>query len=143
MVKILILSQGELADVLLRANETITGTSGCLSALCLDWEDSIESAESRVRQALRDLDAPEGVLILTDMVGSTPYNVAAGLCEPGRVELVAGVNLPMILRLGCQDQHEGSVDGIAGWIEAKGRGSVRRYRRPAPERITDEADEAR
>ena len=130
MVKILILSQGQLADVLLRACETISGSCGCLSALCLDWKDSIDSAEDKVRRALADLEAPEGVLILTDMVGGTPYNVAAGFCEPGQVELVAGVNLPMVLRLSCRDEDEGTVEGIAAWIEAKGRGSVRRHRRP-------------
>lgn len=130
MVKFLILTHGNLAQVLLDSSRTIAGSCRCLSALSLDWHDSIEQAEEKVAAALAALAPADGILILTEMTGGTPYNVATGFCRPGEVEVVAGVNLPMVVRLGCQDEHPGSVDEIAEWIEAKGRRSVRRYGRP-------------
>lgn len=126
MVEILILSHGGLAEELLRAAETINGTSSGVKTLCLDWEDSLEEALDKTRRACHEMTGPEGLLILTDMFGGTPHNVARQLAEPGRIEVVTGANLPMVVRLCCRDRDDRPLAELAEWIGAKGRRSIRR-----------------
>lgn len=129
MVGTLILTHGELAHVLLAAAEVIAGRLEGFEALSLEWADSQEEAARKIRQVLDGLDSGEGVIILTDMYGGTPFNIARQLTEPGRVELLCGVNLPMVLRLGCRSGsgcEDMSVRELALWLEGKGRESVRR-----------------
>ena len=66
----------------------------------------------------------DGLLILTDIYGGTPNNVALTLRQPGRVEVVSGVNLPMVVRLGCGAESERSLEEIAEWIGSKARASI-------------------
>jgi len=128
MVKTLIVSHGELAHVLLRSAETIAGPNPALAAVTLAWDDEPAEARRKLAEAIRTLGTDEGLLILTDMFGGTPNNIAAGFAEPGRVEVVAGVNLPMVLRLECMAETGArTVSELAAWIEAKGRGSIRHH----------------
>ena len=124
MIKTLILTQGRLAQELLAAAEVIVGKELAIDALCLSWEDSFEEASRRTRKAIEQLDNDDGVLILTDIYGGTPHNVAASFRRPGQVEVVSGVNLPMIVRLGCHGADEVALDHLAGWIQRKGQGSI-------------------
>ncbi len=66
----------------------------------------------------------DGLLILTDIYGGTPHNIALTLRRPGRVEVVSGVNLPMVVRLGCGADSEMSLEEMAEWIGAKARASI-------------------
>jgi PTS system mannose-specific IIA component len=126
MVKTLIVSHGDLAHVLLRSAETIAGPNPALAAVSLAWDDEPAEARRKVAEAIGALGAEDGLLILTDMFGGTPNNIAAGFAEPGRVEVVAGVNLPMVLRLECMGETgTRTVSDLAAWIESKGRGSIR------------------
>jgi PTS system mannose-specific IIA component len=70
------------------------------------------------------LDHGEGVLVLTDMYGDTPSNAALSCARPGRVAVVTGVNLPMVVRLGCREDSGDSVEELARWLEIKGRRSI-------------------
>lgn len=129
MVGTLILTHGGLAHELLAAAQVIAGELHAFEALSLEWGDSHDTAREKVLAALARLDRPEGVLILTDMYGGTPFNVAKELTEPGKVELLCGVNLPMVLRLGCRTGggcERMKVAELAEWLEGKGRQSVRR-----------------
>ena len=118
MVSTLILTHGRLASELLEAAETIVGElPEDFAALTLEWDDSFEVA-------LEALGSANGILILTDMYGGTPYNVAASLRAEGRVEVVTGVNLPMVVRLGCPGATEKDVEVLAEWIQSKARGSI-------------------
>lgn len=124
MVTTLILTHGGLARELLIAAETIVGTLEDFKIVTLEWTDTFEQASKKTRGALEDLGSKDQVLILTDMFGGTPYNVAASLVEPGRVEVVTGVNLPMVVRLGCPDARDKDVVELADWIQAKARNSI-------------------
>lgn len=129
MVGTLILTHGGLAHELLAAAQIIAGELDAFEALSLDWGDSHDTAREKVVAALARLDRNEGVIILTDMYGGTPFNVAKELTEPGRIELLCGVNLPMVLRLGCRTGggcERMKVEELASWLEGKGRQSVRR-----------------
>lgn len=124
MVTTLIVTHGGLAQELLAAAEIIVGSMQNFKILTLEWTDSFDEARRKIREALSELDSDQQVLILTDIYGGTPYNVAASLAEPGRVEVVTGVNLPMVVRLGCPDTDDKSVTELAVWIQAKARTSI-------------------
>jgi mannose PTS system EIIA component len=126
MVGKLILSHGNLANELLATASRIVGDTSGFSALSLSWEDGCDRAEERIRARIGELDRGAGVLILADMYGDTPCNAARRLIEPGRVELVSGVNLPLIVRLACNPGLPQDVAELADWAVTKGRKGVQR-----------------
>jgi PTS system mannose-specific IIA component len=124
MVTTLIVTHGRMAQELLEAAQMIVGEMPRFVAITLDWDDSVEQVTEKTRRALEAVDPDDEVLILTDMYGGTPFNVAAGFYEPGRVEVVTGVNLPMVVRLGCPTSDEMTVSEVADWIQVKSRASI-------------------
>jgi mannose PTS system EIIA component len=128
MIGRLILTQGGLAQELLAAAQTISGQNGATmtgyEALSLDWHEPVEQAKDKVRAALDRLDQGEGVLILTDMYGGTPCNVALSFLEIGKVEVLTGVNLPMVVRLTCPGLDGLDVTELGKWLQAKAQRSV-------------------
>lgn len=125
MIQTLILTHGNLAEALLDTAHAIVGELEGLHALSLDWNEPGDVLQERVAQVLRRLDQGEGVLILTDLYGDTPSNLALSVLDPGHVEVVTGVNLPMVLRLGCLGAHAMGVDELARWIQQKGKQGIR------------------
>lgn len=124
MIGKLILTHGGLARELLAAAQVISGRLSSFEALSLDWNDSFEEAKAKVRTAIDHLEEGQGVLILTDMYGGTPSNVAVTFLQPGRVEVLSGVNLPMVLRLACQQNEEpADLAEMARWLQTKGQRS--------------------
>lgn len=123
-IPVLIVTHGGLAAELLAAARVIAGELPDFEALALDWREDLETARRRVGERVVALDHGEGVLVLTDMYGDTPSNAAFSWARPGRVAVVAGVNLPMVVRLGCRDDAGGSVEELARWLEIKGRRSI-------------------
>lgn len=125
-VAVLVLTHGPLARELLASARAIAGELEHFDALALGWSDGIEETRQKLGEALRRLDRGAGVLVLTDIFGGTPSNVAMALREPGRVEVVSGVNLPMLVRLGCSKLTAGkmSLAEMAEWIRDKGKASI-------------------
>lgn len=124
MIGALILSHGRLAAELLAAAQVIAGALPGFEALSLDWSDRFDEAQVKVREALTRLDQGDGVLVLTDMFGGTPCNVSLTFLQPGRVEVLTGVNLPMVLRLACMPRPEMGVHDLALWLREKGKQSI-------------------
>ncbi len=124
MVGVLILTHGRLAPELLSAARVISGNLETFEALPLEWSDNFEEAHSKVKGVLGRLDNGQGTLIFTDILGGTPFNVAMAFREPGRVEVVAGVNLPMVVRLGCLLKDDMPLSELTSWIRDKGRSSI-------------------
>jgi mannose PTS system EIIA component len=130
MVQVLILSHGALAHALVDTAERIVGRLEDVQALSLDWDEAHDTLLGRLHEVIDSIDEGDGVLILTDLFGDTPSNLALGLIEPGRVEVVTGVNLPMVLRLACvpregnQGSRPATVGDLACWIQAKGRQGI-------------------
>jgi PTS system mannose-specific IIA component len=126
MIGKLLLTHGGLARELLAAADKISGRLSGFEALSLDWGEGFDQAWSQVGEALERLDQGDGVLILTDVYGGTPCNVAMTFYQAGKIEILAGVNLPMILRMACQAGSDGgrSVSELAGVLQEKGQRGV-------------------
>jgi PTS system mannose-specific IIA component len=124
MIGTLILTHGGLARELLSAAQVISGRLSGIEALSLDWTEGLEEAKVKVKAAIERLDQGQGVLILTDMYGGTPCNVALAFLEPGRIEILTGVNLPMVLRLACQSDGQENVGEVVHWLQSKAQRSL-------------------
>ena len=95
---LLIVSHGGLAEEFRRALLRIIDAGATVAAVSIGWDDDTELAKGRIREGLDAVDGGGGVVVLTDMFGGTPANLAMTFCEPGRVEVVTGVNLPMLIK---------------------------------------------
>jgi len=124
MVSVLILTHGGVAPELLKTARVISGNLDAFKALSLEWSDSFGQAKTKVGSALEALDPTQGILVLTDILGGTPFNVAMAFREPGRIEIVSGVNLPMVVRLGCLLNNNKALHELTTWIRDKGRASI-------------------
>jgi len=98
MIGGLIVTHGSLAIELLNAAEMIVGEIHHITAVSLGWHDDVDMATTMIEKALGRVRGPEGVLILTDMFGGTPTNISSTFLDPGKVEVVTGVNLPMLIK---------------------------------------------
>lgn len=127
MIGVLVITHGPLADELLRAAERINEPRPGLHALALDWTAGLEASTELIRSEIERLDTGKGVLLLTDMYGDTPSNAARACCVPGRVEMISGVNLPMVVRLSCTLNEHSTLPEVAAAVEAKGQRSIHRF----------------
>jgi PTS system mannose-specific IIA component len=98
MLGLLVLSHGRLAEELVQAAMKIVGPVESLEAVSIGWDDDVSGARERIEAAIERVGRDSGVLILTDMFGGTPTNIALSLLEQGRIEVVTGVNLPMLIK---------------------------------------------
>ena len=96
---VLIVAHGELAEVLSRVVEKILGTPFGVETVSVGWEDDVEASRKRVEEALRRANRGRGVLILTDMFGGTPTNIVLPFLREKDVEIVTGMNLPMLVKV--------------------------------------------
>ncbi len=99
MIGLVLVTHGRLADEFVRALEHVVGHQEMLKAVCIGPEDRMELRRADIAEAVKSVDSGDGVIILTDMFGGTPSNLAISLLEEGRVEVVAGLNLPMLVKL--------------------------------------------
>jgi PTS system mannose-specific IIA component len=105
-----IVTHGHLAGELLAAAEMIIGPVSHITAVSIGWHDDVDAARDEVQRAISRVSQEAGVLLLTDMFGGTPTNIASMFLEEGRVEVLTGVNLPMVIKLATQTGSESLVD---------------------------------
>ena len=126
MIPVLILTHGNLASELLQAAQTIDPSlSGNAASMSLPWDVDSDEASRSLKRKLRELDEGEGTLVLTDMFGGTATNLALPFLEPGKVEIVTGVNLPMLVKLGSLRGRTMSLEELATGLTAAGQKSIR------------------
>jgi len=106
MIGGVIVTHGQLANELLSAAEMIVGEINHVTAVSIGWHDDVEVAREEIERAVRRVDVGAGVLLLTDMFGGTPTNIAASYLGDAQVEVVTGVNLPMVIKLAAQEKEE-------------------------------------
>ncbi len=99
MIGLVLVTHGRLAEEFVHALEHVVGRQEKLASVSIGPDDKMEIRRADIAAAVESVDSGEGVIILTDMFGGTPSNLAISLLEEGRVEVVAGLNLPMLVKL--------------------------------------------
>jgi mannose PTS system EIIA component len=99
MIGLVLVTHGRLASEFVRAMEHVVGPQEQIAAICIGPEDDMEARRNDIAGSIDRVDAGDGVIILTDLFGGTPSNLAISLMKSDRVEVIAGVNLPMLIRL--------------------------------------------
>lgn len=99
MIGVLVVTHGQLAIELVNAAEMIVGDLPQFTPVSIGWHDDVNSARDDIAQAIERVRGESGVLILTDMFGGTPSNLGMTFLETNRVEVITGVNLPMLIKL--------------------------------------------
>lgn len=99
MIGLILVTHGALAEEFIQAMQHVVGRQSNVLAVCIGPNDDMEKRRKEIADAIRRVDSGQGVIILTDLFGGTPSNLAISLMQAGRVEVIAGINLPMLIRL--------------------------------------------
>lgn len=99
MIGIIVVTHGALGSELIAVAEHVVGKQQAVISVAIGPEDDIEARRNEIITKVKDVDAGNGVAILTDMFGGTPSNLAISVMQPGKVEVIAGVNVPMLIKL--------------------------------------------
>jgi len=99
MIGLVLVTHGRLAAEFVTAMEHVVGPQEQIAAICIGPEDDMEARRRDIAEAIAHVDSGNGVIILTDLFGGTPSNLAISLMKTGDIEVIAGVNLPMLIRL--------------------------------------------
>lgn len=118
-----IVTHGQLAGELLAAAEMIVGPISNIAAVSIGWHDDVDTARAEVERAVKGVSQAAGVLLMTDMFGGTPTNIASMFLEEGAIEVITGVNLPMIIKLAAQEE-PGSLAEVARQLCDVGRQGI-------------------
>ena len=127
MINIVVVTHGQLARELVSAAEMIIGEIPNVSAVSIGWHENPDDAEKEIETAIKHSDSGKGTVVLTDMFGGTPSNLSLTFLEKGRVEVVTGVNLPMLIRLASLREEEEGDDLTAVAAEAAREGKDNIY----------------
>ncbi|HSK73692.1 MAG TPA: PTS sugar transporter subunit IIA [Pyrinomonadaceae bacterium] len=120
-----IVSHGRLANELLAAAETVVGHLNHIAAVSIGWHDDVEQSKDEISRAIKKVSEGIGVLLLTDMFGGTPTNISAMFIKENEVEVVTGVNLPMVVKLASQNK-EFTLAEMAQTVEDQGKKAIYR-----------------
>ena len=138
-VGLLLLSHGPLANAL---RETVhmlePDEPDDIGALSLAWDEATEGASRRLEKAIAERNKGRGVVLLTDMFGGTPSNLALAFLEPGLIEIVSGTNLPMVVKARALAREGKSAREIAHILVERGRRAI-----VAAAELVDEASKAK
>ncbi len=99
MIGIVVVTHGRLAEEFIQATEHVVGTQKNMRAVCIGPDDDMEQRRQDILAAVAAVETGRGVIVLTDMFGGTPSNLAISIMDQAKVEVIAGVNLPMLIKL--------------------------------------------
>ncbi|MCG8361330.1 MAG: PTS sugar transporter subunit IIA [Kiloniellales bacterium] len=99
MIGLVLVTHGHLAREFVRAMEHVVGPQNNVAQICIDPDDDIEQRRLEIIDSVSRVDDGDGVVLLTDMFGGTPSNLAISVLDQGKVEVIAGINLPMLIKL--------------------------------------------
>ncbi|HEX9949931.1 MAG TPA: PTS sugar transporter subunit IIA [Thermodesulfobacteriota bacterium] len=123
MIGVVIVTHSALADEFLMATQQIVGAVEGIEPISIDPSDPIEEVEARIKKGIKKVDMGRGVLILTDMFGGTPSNISLSFQEKGKVEIVTGINLPMLIKLSTMREDK-TLDELASFIKSYGQKNI-------------------
>jgi PTS system mannose-specific IIA component len=119
----IIVTHGQVASELLAAAETVVGELDHIVAVSIGWHDDVETAKDEIAAAIKKVSQGSGVLMLTDMFGGTPTNISAMFLKDGEVEIVTGVNLPMVIKLASQNKQT-TLEELTADVEQQGKTAI-------------------
>ena len=120
LIGALVVTHGQLGQELLAAAEMIVGEISHIVPVSIGWHDDVNESKKDIEQTVESINQGRGVIILTDMFGGTPSNISLSLLSKGQLEIVTGVNLPMIIRLANQNGNE-SLEQLAAGVREQGQ----------------------
>jgi PTS system mannose-specific IIA component len=118
MIGMVLVTHGRLAAEFIAALEHVVGPQANVAAVCIGPDDDMEQRRQEILRSVAEVDTGEGVVLLTDMFGGTPSNLAISVMDRGKVEVIAGVNLPMLIKLASLRQTERLAEAVRGAQEA-------------------------
>jgi PTS system mannose-specific IIA component len=124
MIGVLIVTHGDLAGELLKTTHFIVGDVPNMSSFSIDPKESAAEIRGRLEQAIIAANQGDGVLILTDMFGGTPANMALSLLEQQQIEVITGINLPMLIKLGTSRNDGKSLMETARFVANYGQRNI-------------------
>lgn len=123
MIGALVVTHGHLGQELVAAAEMIVGEISHIQAVTIGWHDDVNDAQAEIEKHISEVESGSGVLILTDMFGGTPSNIALSFHNPGTVDVLTGVNLPMIIKIANQKEGD-TLQSLARMVRDQGRSSI-------------------
>ena len=123
MIGVIVVTHGQLAHELVNATTAIVGDLPQFVAVSIGWHDNPTGAREAIKEAIDRVQGPAGVLILTDMFGGTPSNLGLSFLETNRVEIITGVNLPMLIKL-AHLQSSSDLLAVAREMREIGRNAI-------------------
>ncbi|HEX7694216.1 MAG TPA: PTS sugar transporter subunit IIA [Sphingomonas sp.] len=118
MIGLVLVTHGRLASEFVTAMEHVVGPQERVEAIAIGPDDDMEARRADIAEAIGKVDDGKGVIVLTDLFGGTPSNLAISLLERGRVEVIAGINLPMLIRLASARKSMKVVEAVIAAREA-------------------------
>ena len=118
MIGMVLVTHGRLASEFVAALEHVVGAQVQIAAVCIGPDDDMEERRQEILRCIADVDGGDGAVVLTDMFGGTPSNLAISVMDRGKIEVIAGVNLPMLIKLASLRQNEKLDRAVLGAQEA-------------------------
>ena len=112
MIGMVLVTHGRLAEEFIAAMEHVVGPQQAIRAVCIGPDDDMEQRRNEIVRAVDDVESGQGVILLTDMFGGTPSNLAISLLDSDNVEVVAGMNLPMLIKLASVRESDDLADAV-------------------------------
>jgi mannose PTS system EIIA component len=132
MIGMVLVTHGRLAAEFVAALEHVVGAQAQIAAVCIGPEDDMEERRQEILRRIAEVDTGDGAVLLTDMFGGTPSNLAISVMDRSKIEVIAGVNLPMLIKLVSLRQNESLERTVLGAQEAG-----RKYINVASQLLTD------
>jgi PTS system mannose-specific IIA component len=124
MIGIVIVTHSQLGDALIEASEFVLGSRAeAVIAVSIDLKENADKLRNKIADAIKKLKSDDGILILTDMFGGTPSNLSYSFLEEGRIEVISGVNLPILIRAASARKNQ-TLSELAASLEAFGKKSI-------------------
>ncbi len=135
MIGMVLVTHGRLAEEFIAATEHVVGRQSNVRAVCIGPDDDMEQRRQEILDAVDAVDDGNGVILLTDMFGGTPSNLAISIMEKAKVEVIAGVNLPLLVKLASVRETENLTDAVEAAQKAG-----RKYINIASQLLAEEPD---
>ncbi len=118
MIGLVLVTHGRLAEEFISAMQHVVGPQEQIKAVCIGPDDDMEVRRSEILNKVSEVDKGSGAIVLTDMFGGTPSNLAISIMDKAKVEIIAGINLPMLIKLASLRKDKNLKDAVEGAQEA-------------------------